>query len=436
MSSCVYNRARYNTPQALNQSVLISANGGAFTDTGTITSVAAIVEEMHDYSAPGWEKAKNQGSLVIHPCYVHDVLLVKDEGTVSFTDNYWNTYTMKGPLWPYIVGPSSLQTTSSDRPSVALYETERLAVEQTAFARQNESAAEVLVAIAEFKKTVDLLTGAYKNFAHTVQHVVSHPKARKYFSASNKVSRKAAFSRIRKLNGKTYRNPKDRRREDAIADTWLGYRYGWTPLALDIEGLVAAATRKLWKLRVITRASSTHETDTPGTLYSGYKYPYKKVYRVQGHRNITALATAGVACDYSLAMIWKLQQFGLTSLPTATWELVPYSFVVDWFVNVGEYITAHSPTYGVTSKKGWSSLKMVQIQSQAVIGLEGEHSDFESVSPASAEERVVDTVYHRRCVYSSPHLLTLRVNLDWKRLLDSVALIRGIRRRSSKTWRL
>jgi hypothetical protein len=48
--------------------------------------------------------------------------------------------------------------------------------------------------------------------------------------------------------------------------------------------------------------------------------------------------------DFSVANNIGFSVKGLTSLP---WELVPYSFVADWFVNVGDYIRALTPVPGL-----------------------------------------------------------------------------------------
>lgn len=51
------------------------------------------------------------------------------------------------------------------------------------------------------------------------------------------------------------------------------------------------------------------------------------------------------ATIYYDAKVTPSKSFGLTwtDLPDAAWELTPWSFVVDWFINVGDYIRAITP---------------------------------------------------------------------------------------------
>jgi hypothetical protein len=42
-------------------------------------------------------------------------------------------------------------------------------------------------------------------------------------------------------------------------------------------------------------------------------------------------------------------------IPVTVWELVPWSFVVDWFVNVGDWIQAVTPNPSVTVKGSWTT---------------------------------------------------------------------------------
>jgi hypothetical protein len=49
------------------------------------------------------------------------------------------------------------------------------------------------------------------------------------------------------------------------------------------------------------------------------------------------------------------QQAGLTNPALVAWELVPYSFVFDWFVSVGGYLEALTATQGLEIKKTMDS---------------------------------------------------------------------------------
>jgi hypothetical protein len=50
------------------------------------------------------------------------------------------------------------------------------------------------------------------------------------------------------------------------------------------------------------------------------------------------------------------QRLGLTNLPSVLWELVPWSFVVDWWVNVGGFIASLDDLLGVTVSRGFNSI--------------------------------------------------------------------------------
>jgi len=48
----------------------------------------------------------------------------------------------------------------------------------------------------------------------------------------------------------------------------------------------------------------------------------------------------------------SLKQFGLANPLSIAWELVPWSFVVDWVLPVGEFLDACTATFGLTFKDG------------------------------------------------------------------------------------
>jgi hypothetical protein len=50
-----------------------------------------------------------------------------------------------------------------------------------------------------------------------------------------------------------------------------------------------------------------------------------------------------------------IQQMGLTNPLVVAWELIPFSFVADWFIQVGDYLTALTALQGLTVRKALHS---------------------------------------------------------------------------------
>ena len=136
-----------------------------------------------------------------------------------------------------------------------------------------------------------------------------------------------------------------------IHRTWLEYKYGWMPLLMDIHGAAKALAQQHtgrppsftvsnvselpidWK-RVTTYGAYGGGTATyTETLTGSYKVRHKMRCEVVNSRFSTA------------------QQLGLTNPLLLAWELIPFSFVFDWFVSVGDYLTAMTALDGLNVKQ-------------------------------------------------------------------------------------
>jgi hypothetical protein len=49
--------------------------------------------------------------------------------------------------------------------------------------------------------------------------------------------------------------------------------------------------------------------------------------------------------------------FSLDEIPNAGWELLPFSFVADWFLNLGSWVSAVSPKIGVRKLGEWTVVR-------------------------------------------------------------------------------
>jgi hypothetical protein len=65
-------------------------------------------------------------------------------------------------------------------------------------------------------------------------------------------------------------------------------------------------------------------------------------------------ARAGVLCDVTID---ELTIFGVDQLAESLWELIPFSFIVDWFANVGDTIAALTPDAGVKQRASWVTVR-------------------------------------------------------------------------------
>lgn len=118
--------------------------------------------------------------------------------------------------------------------------------------------------------------------------------------------------------------------------------------------------------------------------------------------------------------------FNFSDLPAAAWELVPFSFVVDWFTNVGQFIRGVTPKFGARELATWTSVKRTKtVQVTQTSEWVASNSTYEEVQAPSGGWEAIETVHTRTPGISK------KVAFDWrsfkaiptdKRILDSFAL--------------
>lgn len=146
----------------------------------------------------------------------------------------------------------------------------------------------------------------------------------------------------------------------ATADTWLEYRYGWTPLILDTKEIIKKSHKLREKCevrRLVARAgdsASISDSKSWSCVVVGSD-------SFSGSRTFTKTVRCGVGVLYEVRNRTTSDElaalFGtrLRDIPATIWELVPYSFVIDWFTNVGDWLQAITPDPGVVPLGHWIS---------------------------------------------------------------------------------
>jgi len=217
----------------------------------------------------------------------------------------------------------------------------------------------------------------------------------------------------------------------AMANAWLEYRYAWKPLIMDVQSIAQeagdlAARRNQ---RLVARASQVRTCNSQrealkANVGAGYSAD------VLGSLSHSVAVHAGVIYEISNH---NSAQTGVTKLglqlrdiPATAWELLPYSFVVDWFGNVGDWLQAITPQPSVTPLGSWVTVVKRSTQRTAVSNVEaiGYRPIIECGNGGSSEiTKNIVTRYPNPSVATHPVLLRKPVSV--LHLTDALSLTVG-----------
>jgi hypothetical protein len=121
----------------------------------------------------------------------------------------------------------------------------------------------------------------------------------------------------------------------AAADAWMAWRYGWQILGLDIKNAYELIKEPCSSLIVTGQSGENFTSDI------GYSPTQSWTDGITGRFQRSAIGQWNVSCRARAVVVWKYSTLNVVVDPWITaWELVPFSFVADWFVNVGDVLSA------------------------------------------------------------------------------------------------
>jgi hypothetical protein len=345
---------------------------------------------MDDITSSSFFRAQRSGAVIVNP-------MSKTRTTVSggdsgfrfhkFVENGNNDYTMywdfSGNFCMGLYGkPTHVPLASSS--SLASARNEAVTA---ALAGVQKPDMQGLVSLAEIGKTVAMLSNPMRGI------------------------RELLLKGSRKGKGDTYQR---------LQDSYLEYRYGWRPLMYDVESIVKALHHK-YNQRLTSRATRT-ASDSASLVTSGSSGGVSISLNVSTSYEYTV--RAGVLYEHTLASdnAWGTR---LSDIPSAAWELVPFSFVVDWFVNVGDYISALTPKAGVNTLGSWV-VEKTKISTTRTPGAASYQDWICDRSPSGADTIVTESTVRRPSIGAPSLTFTsggLRSVLSDMRALDSFALL-------------
>ena len=142
-------------------------------------------------------------------------------------------------------------------------------------------------------------------------------------------------------------NPRD------WGNLWLEYTYGWKPLAKSIyetgKKLMLPDPQGPQKFEVSVSATEETLRGSREVADINWLVPEKWTYYCRSRARFC------VSYQVNPSTLTKLAGFTSLNPVSIVWELSPYSFVVDWFVNVGGYLRDFESAllYGTSFVKGY-----------------------------------------------------------------------------------
>lgn len=179
-------------------------------------------------------------------------------------------------------------------------------------------------------------------------------RSKKFEGAMDHLVTLTRFTRaIRRLDVKTASKVLGVRKRPRVnkltkaSDLWLKYHFGWRPLVEDIGVTMELLTRDYSQKSIRVR---TRNTENSSSVYrNGTQY-----------KSTSRTITTGVQCGGTVRIvnpnISLLADLGFINPASVLWEAVPFSFVVDWFANVGQVFAAYSDFAGKSLKDSYTTV--------------------------------------------------------------------------------
>lgn len=408
---------------------------------------------MRDQVTPGFGRLRSKGLVVMNPML--SVSSVREGSTVAYEGKVFRTTTTSGGVttvvddWSSGYGsPSSfglvqpllcdIVDTSEFVPELNRYGYASVAAIGDACltnALAKASSGEgvlALVTAAELPKTLDMVWSITQSLRHLVDTLKRFDRDDGVLQEFAKLSYKeikllAKYGR-NKLTAKSFKGmrlgPLGMRRLGMLCGLWLGYRYGIMATYYDITSWSRDLKTGKYRVRFTSNSSSSYNHTDNGLVTSN---PHFDVSTASS-RMRTTRSSAGCLVAPDVGGSWG--DHGVTRVLSTAWELIPLSFVLDWCYDVSQRIAAFETSFLCSVKGTWISHKSDLVWQRtyddtpksALLGTYPDWTVINGIGGWHVTSTLRSKVCERIANPTASVVPTLRVNLNWKRVADGIAL--------------
>lgn len=266
--------------------------------------------------------------------------------------------------------------------------------------KMNGSSFNVPLFLAEFHKTVDMVVNATKILS-------------------------AAIDRYKKFSSK-------QRRDLLPFNKWLEYRYGWRLLVKDIyDALTTLFDMVNFGIRQKVSASAFTAGEASFIDTSNFNViPWNNVFNYAGEMYVTR----SERLDLKINLKYKetspglssLQQLGITNPLSLLYELTAFSFILDWFIPIGDFLQGFDRFLGKEFVSGCISKSYETVVTTKLKTLRSRNYPTYSFSLKALTPCTVRIRYYTRTTltsFPSTQLPSIQMNLNASRVTDAIAIL-------------
>lgn len=217
------------------------------------------------------------------------------------------------------------------------------------------------------------------------------------------------------------------RSANALANTYLEWRFGIRPIIMTIEDILEHLEKQSreFEERLQKRKGKTEPKEE---VFRGSASTSAGIFTVSGHfsKTVESKYTASLAYTQTSPLTWQ-RRYGLdySALTGIAWELVPLSFVLDRFINVGSWLAALRAQTAPVTFHGVSVTHRYRITIDGYVNkVTCSGTELPQIS-GSAVQYQVDGI-ERKCLPPGFNTVLPAINsraLDLQQQLDHVAIL-------------
>lgn len=137
-----------------------------------------------------------------------------------------------------------------------------------------------------------------------------------------------------------------------FADVWLEWSFGWKPLIEDIYATIDLLQSPIKAVHLTAGKSATVSKELGNAM----------VGQVWDHSTILGKDFCRMGCEVTIENpnFYLANNLGLANPAVLAWELIPFSFCVDWFANVGQFLQSGTDWLGLSVTKPYTTYGTVR----------------------------------------------------------------------------